>query len=236
MGKNSTAMISLLLVALAAPAAAQSESPTSPSVMTQGRASIKVTPDLAWLTVTSEARAPRPVDAQRAAALAIDGVRASLRKSGVKDDDVKTRSYSVDPDAQYIDGKSTIIGYVARHSLDVRVDNLALLGAIIDAAGSSGATAVSDIRYDTKRRDEIDAQALALAVKDALKRVDIMAAAAGRTVQGVWRIDEQRVNNSPLPMAYMAAPAPAMRASQDTSLSPAELEISAAVTVTVILR
>ena len=228
-------LMTLFLLAVAAPAAAQSESPTSPSVMTQGRASIKVTPDLAWLTVTSEARAPRPVDAQRAAALAIDGVRASLRKTGVKDDDVKTRSYSVDPDAQYIDGKSTIIGYVARHSLDVRVDNLALLGAIIDAAGAAGATSVSDIRYDTKQRPQIESEALALAVKDGLKRAETMATAAGRAVLSVWRIDDQIASNgNPRPMPYMVAAAP--RVGQETSISPAELEISAAVTVTVILR
>ena len=148
-------MTLILSMALAATAAAQTPAPTSASVMTEGRASIKVTPDIAWLTVTSDARAPRPGAAQRAAAMAIDNVRTSLRTAGVKDDAVKTRAYSVNPEMQYANGKSTVIGYIATHSLDVRVDNLTELGAIIDAAGGSGATSVSDIRYDVKQRDHV---------------------------------------------------------------------------------
>jgi uncharacterized protein len=235
MARNRLAMTLLLLMAVAAPAAAQSGALNSPSVVTEGHASIKVTPDLAWLTVSSEARAPRPADAQRASAQAIDNVRASLRKAGVKDDAVKTRSYSVDPDMQYANGKSTVIGYIARQSLDVRVDNLSDLGAIIDAAGGAGATSVSDIRYDTKQRAEIEAQALALAVKDGLTRAETLATAAGRTVLSLWRIDDQNIRSGPRPMPVMMAAAKSV-ASAETSIAPADLEIQAAVTVTVILR
>jgi len=224
----------ILMTAVAAPAAAEAQL-TSPSVTTEGRASIKVTPDMAWLTVTSETRAARPGDAQRASAQAIDSVRGSLRKTGLKDEAVKTRYYSVEPEMQYADGKSTVIGYVARHSLDVRVDNLAELGAIIDAAGGAGATSVSDIRYDVRQRDDIEAQVLMLAVKDGLKRAELMATGAGRTVLSVWRIDDQRVSNSPRPMPVAMSMA-SMRVSQETSIAPAELEIQAVVTVTAILR
>lgn len=224
----------ILLGAMAAPAAAQ-EQLTLPSVTTEGRASIKVAPDLAWLTVTAESRAARPADAQRGSAQAIDSVRASLRKAGLADDAVKTRNYSVDPEMQYADGKSTVIGYIARHSLDVRVDNLAELGAIIDAAGSTGATSVSDIRYDTKQRAEVEAQALSLAVREGLRRADTMAKAAGRAVVGLWKIDDQRMGTPPRPMPLVMA-APSMKASQETVIAPAELEIQAAVTLTVIVR
>ena len=227
-------LMTLFLLAVALPAAAQT-TPMSPSVTTEGRASIKVTPDIAYLSASIETRAAKPADAQKTAAATTENVRAALRKVGVKDDVVKTRSYSVDPQMQYADGKSTLIGYTARHSLEVRVDTLAELGAIIDAAGAAGATSVSDIRYDTKQRPQIESEALALAVKDGLKRAETMATAAGRAVLSVWRIDDQIASNgNPRPMPYMVAAAP--RVGQETSISPAELEISAAVTVTVILR
>ena len=226
----------ILMMAVAAPVAAQSTAPlTSPSVMTEGRATIKVTPDLAFLTVTAVTRAARPGDAQRAVAQAVDNLRASLRKAGLKDDAVKSRNYSVDPELQWADGKSKLIGYTAQHALDVRVDNLAELGAIIDAAGSAGASSVSDIRYDAKQRDQIEAEALTLAVKDGLSRAEIIAKSAGKTVLSVWRIDDQRVSNSQRPVLYAMAPQ-AMRASPETSITPTDLEIQAVVTVTVILR
>ena len=134
----------------AAPAAAQATL-NSPSVTTEGRASIKVAPDMAWLSVTAESRAAKPADAQSANAQAMDKIRAALRAAGVADAAVKTRSYNVEPQMQYTNGKSTVIGYIAQQSLDVRVDTLANLGKVIDAAGTA-ATSIGDIRYDTSKQ------------------------------------------------------------------------------------
>ena len=129
-------------------------------------------------------------------------------------------------------GKSTVIGYIAQQSLDVRVGTLANLGKIIDAAGSA-ATSVGDIRYDTSRRAALEAEALAAAVKDGVRRAEVMAAAAGRAVLSVWHItDQHEAQIIPRPMAVMAA---APRAAE-TTITPAEVEIQASVTVTVILK
>ena len=237
MNRRSVVASAALLLAMAVPAAAQNSGQlTSPSVATEGRASIKVTPDVAWLSVSAEFRAVRPADAQRQSAEAIDAVRNSLKKFNLKDDAVKTRAYSVEPQMQYAEGKSKVIGYVARQTLDVRVDTLTDLGAIIDAVGGSGATSVSDIRYDVKNRAEVESQALALAVKNGMARAETIAAAAGKTVLTLWRVDDQRLNdNMPRPMAFesfktMAAASPA------TAIAPSDLEIVAMVSVTVIVK
>lgn len=231
-----TVIAALLIAALgAAPAAAQQQALiNSPTVSTEGRASLKIAPDLAWITVTAESRALRTADAQKQNAIAIDSVRASLKQAAVPDEAVKTRSYSVEPQMQYTDGKSKVIGYVARQSLDVRIDDLTRLGAVIDAAGGSGATSISDIRYDVKDRAGIETRLLSEAVRDGMKRATAMASGAGKEVLTIWRIDEQRFsNNQPQPMYRMAAGAVAEQATQ---VSPNELEIQAHVTITVILK
>ena len=231
-----TVIAALLFTGLSAvPAAAgQQTLVNAPTVSTEGRASLKVAPDLAWITVTAESRALRTADAQKQNAIAIDGVRASLKKAAVPDEAVKTRSYSVEPQMQYTDGKAKVIGYVARQSLDVRIDDLARLGAVIDAAGGSGATAISDIRYDVKGRAAIETRLLSDAVKDGMQRAAAMASGAGKEVMTIWRIDEQRFsNNQPQPMYRMASGA---AAEQATQISPNELEIQAHVTLTVILK
>lgn len=222
-----------ILFVAAAPAFAQQAGLTSPSVSTEGRASLKVAPDLAWLTVTAEARAQRTADAQKQSATAIDAVKTSLAKAGVSGDAVKTRNYSVEPEMQYTDGKAKVIGYIARQSLDVRVDDLSKLGAVIDAAGGSGATSISDIRYDVKDRAAIEVRLLGEAVKDGMTRAAAMAAGAGKEVLSIWRIDEQRFSsNQPQPMFRMAAGA----ADASTQIAPNDLEIQARVSLTVILR
>jgi len=226
----------VLLFALvsAAPAAAQQPAVTSPTISTEGRASIKIAPDLAWIAVSAESRAPRTADAQKLNAQAIDAVKASLRKAGAPDDAIKTRNYSVEPQMQYTDGKSKVIGYIARQSLEVRVDDLTRIGDFIDAAGGSGATSIAGIRYDVKDRSGIELRLLGDAVRDGLKRAEAMATGAGRTVLGVWRIDEQRLGDSqPQPMYRMAVDS---MASQRTQIAPEDLEIRAQVSMTVILK
>jgi uncharacterized protein YggE len=220
---------------LAAPAAAQSQVPaTGPTVSTEGRASLKVSPDIAWITVTAESRAVRTADAQKLNATAMDSVRASLKAAGLVDDAVKTRSYTVEPQMQYTDGKSKVIGYIARQSLDVRVDDLSKLGAVIDAAGGSGATSISDIRYDVKDRTGIETKLLAEAVRDGMTRATAMAAGAGKEVLTIWRIDEQRFSDGmPRPMMMRAE---GMAADKQTVISPNELEIQARVAITVLLK
>jgi uncharacterized protein YggE len=225
----------LMLGLAAIPAVAQQNMPTSPSISTEGRASIKVSPDIAWITVTAESRAPKTADAQKQNAAAVESLSGSLKRAGVPDDAVKTRSYSVEPQMQYTDGTSKIIGYIARQSLEVRIDDLTKIGAWIDAAGGSGATSVSDIRYDVKDRAGIEKRLLSEAVKDGMQRVTAMAVGAGVELRQIWRIDEQRLSNSPQPMYRMAA-GRGGGAPVETQVSPAELEIQAHVTLTVLLK
>jgi len=233
-----TVLAALVIYALSAVPAFAQQALTSPSISTEGRASLKVAPDIAWITVTVESRALRTADAQQENAAAMDGLRASLKKAGRPEDAIKTRSYSVQPDIQYTDGKSKVIGYIARQSLEVRIDDLVKIGSIIDAAGGSGATSISDVRYDVKDRVSIEKRLLSEAVREGLDRAAAMASGAGKELGMVWRIDEQRVNNVPQPMYRMAAggggrgggPLP------ETQVSPSELEIEAHVTLTVILR
>lgn len=230
-----TVLAALVISGLTAMPAFAQQTLTSPSISTEGRASLKVAPDIAWITVTAESRAVRTADAQQQNAAAIASVQASLKQIRVPDDAIKTRSYSVDPQMQYTDGKSKVIGYIARQALEVRIDDLSKIGSIIDAAGGSGATSISDIRYDVKDRTGIEKRLLSEAVKEGLQRAAAMAAGAGRELGTIWRIDEQRFN-TPQPMYRMAAGGRGGGAPVETQVSPSELEIQAHVTLTVTLK
>jgi uncharacterized protein YggE len=53
------------------------------AISTQGQASIKLVPDVAWVSVAAEARAPKPGEAQRKAAEAMTAVQAALKTLGL---------------------------------------------------------------------------------------------------------------------------------------------------------
>ena len=52
----------------------------------------------------------------------------------------------------YVNGRQSLREYVARNTVEVRVDEVARAGEVLDAAVGSGATSVSGVRFDLKDR------------------------------------------------------------------------------------
>ena len=98
--------------------------------------------DRAWLQITAESRARNPRDAQKTNSDVMSVVLQKLRGAGLAADALQTRGYDLQPEFDYNNGRQTLKGYVARNSLEVRVDELARLGEILDLAVTFGATTV----------------------------------------------------------------------------------------------
>ena len=230
-----------LLSFAADPAAAQTapgQTAEGPVVVASGEGTVKKAPDRAWLQVTGESRARSPREAQRLNAEVMAAVLQKLRGSGLPADAIQTRAYDLQPEYDYANGRQTLRGYVARNTLDVRVDELSRVGELLDLAVTSGATSVGRVRFDLKDRDGAEREALRLAVEDARRRADAAATGAGMKVERVLRIEEQRARIIPPPMPMMmearvggvgdaAAPPP---------IAPGELEVRASVTLTAAIR
>jgi uncharacterized protein YggE len=217
-------------------AAAQPQTPAEqPVIVTQGEATIKRAPDRAWLTVAAEARAAKPADAQRAAANAMTATQqAIMSRGGLGGDQIKTTSYSLQPDIEYTGGASRVRGYIARNEIEVRVDALEKLGDILDAAGSSGATSIAGLRFDLKDRDTVERDALRQAVRNAMGRAEAMASGANRSLGPIVRIEEQGGGVvTPVPYQTM------MRVEggqAGTPITPGQVDVRVHVTLTVSIR
>jgi uncharacterized protein YggE len=163
-----------LAMALAAvPAAAQTPTPPpaeGPFVTTVGEASVKKTPDRAWVTVAAESRAKTPREAQTANSAAMSAVLAKLKSSGLPAEALRTIGYDLQPEFDYANNRQTLRGYVARNSVEVRVDDLPKLGEILEGVVGAGATNVSGVRFDVKERAAAERDALNKAVADARAR------------------------------------------------------------------
>ncbi len=224
----------LMLLVLAIPSAAVAQgAPAPPSIVTRGQAMLKRVPDQAWVQIAAETRAQTPAEAQRLAAEAMTSVQATLKKAGIAADAMKTSGYSLLPDIDWSGGRSRVRGYIARNQIEVRVDALDHIGAVIDAAGSSGATSMAGLRFDLKDRVAVEREALGLAVQDAMARARAIAAGAGATLGPILRIDEQG-SEPPRRIDYMTTMrAEAAAAPPPTPISPGEIEIQVSVTLTV---
>jgi uncharacterized protein YggE len=163
-------------------------------------------------------------------------VQQRLGALSLAKDAVRTLSYDVQPEFDYANGKQALRGYVARNAVEVRVDEIARVGDVLDAAVSAGATSVRDVRFDLKAREAAEHDALKRAVAEARARADAIAAAAGRTVDRITRIEEQGASFTPppAPMAMMRAEAAA--APPVPPVVAGDIEVRARVTLTVRLR
>ena len=223
------------LTALTVQAAPQQVPPSTPVVVTNGEGIVKRAPDRAWVTVAAESRAKTPQEAQKLNAAAMSSVLQKLKGAGIAEEAIRTAAYDLQPEYDYNDGRQTLRGYVARNSLDVRVDALPKLGEIIDLAVGSGATTISGIRFDLKDRSAVEREALRMAVADARRRADAAAEGANMKVTGIIRIEEQAATVMPPPRPTMAMRAEMVQV-ETTPVAPGELEIRATVTLTSALR
>jgi len=213
-----------------APVAAQQlvALPADGRITVTGSARVSAAPDTAVvsLAVVSEAATAADALAENSAATAklIDTVKAA----GVAAADVQTAGFSVYP--RHADGNddgapARIAGYTVRNGVVVRVRALPELGKLLDAAVRAGANQIDGISFliddDTDLRD----QAREGGVRDARRKADLYAAAAGVKAGRVLSITETTAEPPMRPMLRMSAEAASV------PVEAGSVEITADVTV-----
>jgi uncharacterized protein len=231
---NTTVFLLLLLLTPLAATAQSVTTPEPPVVVTSGEGVIQATPDRAWITVSAESRAGNPRDAQRRNTEAMTPVIAKLRAAGIPAEAIRTIGYDLQQEWDYVNNQRVSRGYVARNTLEVRVDTIDRIGELLDMTVGSGATSVGGVRFDLKDRAKLEREALRLAVEDARARADAAAAGAGRSIDRVLRIDAQS-GNAPVPLPRVAV-LREQAASDAPPIAAGQIEIRAQVTLTSILK
>ncbi len=232
--RGAIALAAAFAIGLLAPVGVARAQPAESLVVVAGEATVRIAPDVATFDVTTEVRRRSPREAQREAADLMAAVRTRLQQAGVADASLETRGYWVAPEFDFVDGRRVLRGYVARNTVEVRVDDLARAGELLDAAVGAGATSVGDLRFERRDRQAVERQAVQAAVADALARAHAAAAGAGRSVDRVVRIEEAGVRPPP-PQPVLAARDVAAEAAP-TPISPGTIEVRARVTLTAVLR
>ncbi len=224
----------LILVTPGVVAAQPGLQAVEPLIVARGEGSVRMAPDRAFVTIAAESRAPTPREAQRLNAEAMAAVQRRLRAAGVTGDAMRTLGLDLQLESDWVNGRRVTRGYVARNSLEVRVDAVDRTGEIADSAVTGGATTVSGIRFDLSQRTAAEREALRLAVVDARGRADAMATGAGRTLDRVLRIEERGV--APPPVEPMMMQVAGAGRSEATPVAPGMMEIRADVTLTATFR
>lgn len=223
-------MVLLSLLLCSSAAVAQTNEP--PQIIVTGEGSIKATPNQARLTIGTESRSKTSKEAQQRNAEAMTAVQQKLAALGVPKDAIRTIAIDLQPEFDYANGKQVARGYVARNTVEVRVDDFAKLGDVIDAVVNSGATNLHGLRFDVKERAQVEAAALQAAVKDGMAKAQAIATGAGKAIDRVLRIEEQfSGGGGPVPM--LRGEMMMAKADASTPVAAGEIEIRAQVRLSV---
>jgi uncharacterized protein YggE len=228
----------LAIALLSIPASAQDTSPR-PVITTAGEAILTRAPDRAFITVATDARAGRPDDARRMAAMAMTDVQTSLKAIGLATDAIRTVGFSLQPQLIWTDGKSSVSGFLAHNEIEVRVDDLDKLSAVLDAATTpkNVSLTIQGPRFDVKDREAVEHEALTAAVANAMGRAQAMADGAKLLLGPILNIgNETPETGGPMPMMMRSVAGAGGGGTPSTPVTPGTIEIRAAVRVTVAIR
>lgn len=194
--------------------------------------SVKKMPDIAYVSIGVRTTGATAQAAQEENARITQSFLGAVKAQGVAEDDLETQSLNVYED--YENPQQTVVENTYR----VTIRDIDTVGAVIDAAVAAGANSTYSLSFDLADRDSVYMEALAKAMENVGNKANAVAQAGGYAIVRPASITEGSAGYSAEP--YMTAEAAAMdtgsRAGGATPVSPQEIEVSATVTGTYIIK
>ena len=194
-----------------------------------GKGMLRLAPDLIGLTLSASASDADYAQAVQTAEQSAACIAQTIAKT-IGPDHIRFAGVRVEPRYESVteNGVQTRrrTGYTATHRLKAEFSaDPALFADVLKALSDSGASPELSGEYTLAHAEKARRRAAALAVRDAKKRAEALAAAAGVKLGSVRTVESGAYG------AFPAVRAMAMRANDLSELAPEEIEIAEEVTV-----
>ena len=120
-----------------------------------------------------------------------------VKASDIKDEDIKTESYSLEPRYEYYPcvgsgpcRPAEIVGYTIRQSVSVKVRDFEEIGGLLTGVVNKGANSVSNIQFTIDDPSQLRAEARAEAIAKAQTEAKNIAKAGGFSLGNLLSLDE----------------------------------------------
>ena len=158
--------------------------PNRNQVTVYGEGKIEVQPDTARIVLG--VKVDKAISAQEALNQ-LNGKMKEIIKAvsevGVAENNIKTETYRLNPYYDYTDGSRKVVGYNAQEKIIIKVNdvdkNKQQVNKIVAAAGKANSNEIEGVSYYVENPSNLRQQALIMAIKDARKKAQALAQAAG---------------------------------------------------------
>ena len=223
------ALVVALLVTLLQASQSPGTSPQPPVLTVSGNAEVLAIPDEAVVRLGIVRQATVADTAQQQANTVAQEILNAITKAGVPAKDIQTSRLILSPVYNQRGADQRIVSYNATNTVSVRLDNLSIVGNVIDAGLKAGANQLEGVQFQLRNELPSREQALKEAVQEARGKAQAMADALNVALVEV--IDASEGGVSVMPRAQSFALAGAQAPAASTPVSPGEIEIRANVTI-----
>ena len=232
--RESIALLIMLAIFPSLASAQQTDKrPRPPSVTANGEAVITVEPDQAQIDIGVVTQARNAPEAAKENAEKLARVMSEVKKLLGKGDEIKTASYSLNPNYRYPQGgKPEIVGYTATNVLHIKTGALDNVGKLIDAAMQSGANTIQRLLFTLKDEHSAQLQALRLASIKAKAKAEEMANALGLKIVKVLSVTEGERGVRPIMMPQPRVTQMEAAAAAPTPVEAGTIEVRSSVSLT----
>ena len=156
-----------------------------------GTGTVESAPDRASISIGVSTYSKDAGEAQAQNARSAQAIVNSIIALGIERKNISTSDYNFYPTYRQNEKKrNEIDGYRVTNSVNVIVDDLALVGKVIDSALSNGANQINSLNFTVKDQSALKTQALQLAAKSAREKADLIAKELGCQIIGIHRVSE----------------------------------------------
>lgn len=160
------------------------------SIQVSGQGSVSATATQATLTLGAWTEDPVAAEAVEDNALLMTSIIDAIMELGIEEDKIKTVTYSVS--ANYDWEIRAVKGYRVTNMIQIEVEDVDMVGEVIDAAAAEGANSIQGISFGVS---EEEAEALAndayvLALQNAQGKANLIASTLDLEITGVLYVSE----------------------------------------------
>ena len=169
-----------------------------PVISVNGEGVVEVAPDRATISLGVVTRDKNAAKVQADNSKIASDIIKAVTALGIDKKNIRTGNYSFHQYFRNDNNCRIADGYEANNSVTVIVDDLNLVGKVIDAALVNGANNVDSLEFGVRNKSNLQNDAIRLAVRDARAKAEVVAAELGKNIIGVLNIS---VNSG-----YISAP------------------------------
>jgi len=223
----------LMLCSLNAQAKEITATSSVSTVTVQGASQLDVQPDLAVLTIGVMTTGETAAEARQENAAIATAIQQKILELGFTTDKIQTGQYVVTPVYSGNNDRTNtkppvVVGYRITNTMKISIDDMTMLGNVIDTALAAGANQISGIHFYKKNELQLKQAVLQGAVREAAAKAEAIATALGKHLGQPLTVNEGGVYVQTPEIQRMSLKTDA---AATTPITPGTLQVSGSVTI-----